>query len=264
VVDGAKGKKVCVTEMDLFNYPGMFLTNDGSSNLKGVFAPYPKEVKRGGHNMLQGKVQLRENYIARFDKGTEFPWRVIIVAENDYDLLNSDMVYKLALAPSKEVDFSWVKPGRVAWDWWNSWNLYGVDFEAGINNQTYKYYIDFASENGIEYVILDEGWSVNSRADLYRVIPEINLPELVAYATECNVGLVLWAGYYAFDKDVEDICKHYSEMGIKGFNVDFMDRDDQVVVDFHHRVAKITAKYKMLIDFHGTYKPTGLIVHILT
>ncbi len=127
--------------------------------------------------------------------------------------------------------------------------MYGVDFETGINNETYKYYIDFASKYGIEYVILDEGWAVNLKADLFDVIPEINLPELVKYAGERNVGIILWAGYYAFNKILRRICKHYSEMGIKGFKVDFMDRDDQLMVNFHYEAARIAAQYKMLLDF---------------
>ncbi|MDR0574124.1 MAG: glycoside hydrolase family 97 protein [Tannerella sp.] len=257
VVEGTKGKKVCITEADLLNYPGMFLyPGDKANSLKGVFAPYPKEVKQGGHNNLQMIVESRENYIAQSEGATNFPWRVIIVSEKDADLADSDLVYKLATPPTG--DFSWVKPGKVAWDWWNDWNLYGVDFKTGVNNDTYKYYIDFASEMGIEYVILDEGWAVNKKADLFQVTPEINLPELAAYAKAKNVGLILWAGYYAFDRDMEAVCKHYSEMGIKGFKVDFMDRDDQPIVDFHRRGAEMGAKYHLIIDYHGTYKPTGL------
>ena len=167
------------------------------------------------------------------------------------------MVWQLA-TPAADMDWSWVKPGKVAWDWWNDWNIKGVDFKAGINDATYKYYIDFASRNGIEYVILDEGWAVNKKTDLYLVVPEIHLEELVAYAKERNVGLILWAGYKAMDKDIDGICKHFSEMGIKGFKVDFMDRDDQVAVEFYERMASTAAKYHMLVDFHGAYKPTGL------
>lgn len=258
VVEGKNGKKVCITESDLFNYPGMYLNNNDASNtLKGVFAPYPKELKQGGHNLLQALVQTTEKYIAKCEGKTSFPWRVIVVAENDSELTNSDMVYKLA-TPAQFSDVSWIKPGKVAWDWWNDWNIVNVDFQSGINTATYKYYIDFASKYGIEYVILDEGWAVNLKADLYQVIPEIDLKELVAYAKLKNVDLILWAGYYAFNKDIEGICKHYSEMGIKGFKVDFMDRDDQLMVDFLNVSAKIAAKYKMLVDFHGIYKPTGL------
>ena len=258
VVEGVKGKKVCIAESDLINYPGMFLYNGNVSNsLTGVFAPHPKEITQGGHNMLQGEVQSAESYIAAYDGATTFPWRIVIVSEKDSELADSDMVYKLA-TPNKITDTSWIKPGKVAWDWWNDWNLYNVDFETGVNNNTYKYYIDFASKYGIEYVILDEGWAVNLQADLLQVVPEIDLKELVDYATKKNVGLILWAGYYAFNKDLEGICKHYSEMGIKGFKVDFMDRDDQPMVDFHYRAAEIAAKYHMLLDYHGTYKPTGL------
>jgi len=257
VVEGVNGKKVCIVEADLMNYPGMFLyPNEKPESLKAVFAPYPKDTEQGGHNMLQMLVKSRESYIAKFDGATTFPWRVVIVSSKDSELADSDMVYKLA-TPSQG-DYSWVKPGKVAWEWWNAWNLYGVDFKTGVNNDTYKYYIDFASKYGIEYVILDEGWAVNKKADLFQVVPEINLEELVAYANKKNVGLILWAGYWAFDRDMERICKHYSEMGIKGFKVDFMDRDDQIMVDFHHRGAQMATKYKMLIDYHGTYKPTGL------
>lgn len=251
------GRKVCITEADLLNYPGMFLIGEGTA-VKGVFAPYPDKMQQGGHNNLQMQVCSRKDYLASFEAGCALPWRVVAVSENDVEMADNDLVYCLATPADPSVDYSWVKPGKVAWDWWNDWNLYGVDFEAGINTRTYKYYIDFASSQGIEYVILDEGWAVNKKADLFQVIPEINLEELVAYADERNVGLILWAGYWAFDRDMEKVCKHYSEMGIKGFKVDFMDRDDQIMVDFHHRAAQVAAKYKMMLDFHGTYKPTGL------
>lgn len=258
VVERANGKKVCIIEADLLDYPGMFLHNQkGENGLIGVFAPYPKVTKQGGHNMLQDEVQEHESYIAKSTGKNVFPWRAVVVSVNDYELANNDMVYKLA-TPSQIADPSWIKPGKVAWEWWNAWNLKNVDFYTGVNNETYKYYIDFASRYGIEYVILDEGWAVNLEADLYQVVPEIDLEELISYAKSRNVDLILWAGYYAFNKDIEGICKHYSEMGIKGFKIDFMDRDDQLMVDFHHRTAEIAAKYKMLVDFHGTYKPTGL------
>lgn len=254
LVEGVKGKKLCIAESDLINYPGMFLyPGDQSNSLKGVFAPYPKEVQQ---NNLQMLIKSRENFLAKFDKGTSFPWRIIIISEKDSELADSDIVYKLA-TPSQG-DYSWVKPGKVAWDWWNDWNLYNVNFKTGANNETYRYYINFAAQYGIEYVILDEGWAVNKKADLFQVVPEINLPELIAYANSKKVGLILWAGYYAFDRNMEAVCKYYSEMGIKGFKVDFMDRDDQVIVNFHQRGAAMAAKYKLLIDYHGTYKPTGL------
>lgn len=252
------GKKLCITEADLEDYPGMFLNNaTDKPTLKSVYAPYPKVKVQGGHNQLQMLVKEREGYIAK-TKGTRaFPWRVFVVSENDKQLADCDMVYRLA-SPCRVKDISWIKPGKVAWDWWNDWNIYGVDFRAGINNDTYKYYIDFASEHGIEYVILDEGWSVNLAADLMQVIPEINIPELVAYGKSKHVEIILWAGYHAFDRDLEKVVKHYSDMGVKGFKVDFMDRDDQEIIDFLYRSAETCARYNMLVDFHGICKPTGL------
>ncbi|NDV59240.1 glycoside hydrolase family 97 protein [Bacteroides sp. 519] len=258
VIEMDKGKKICIAEADVENYPGMFLINqDGSTSMQSHFATVPAETVQGGHNLLQQVVTKRQPYIARCKAKAKLPWRIVIVSTNDKELADSDMVYKLA-SPSRVTDTSWINPGKVAWEWWNHWGLSGVDFEAGVNNETYMAYIDFASRNKIEYVILDEGWAVNLQADLFQVIPEIDLEKLIAYAKSKNVDLILWAGYYAFDRDMEKVCKHYSEMGIKGFKIDFMDRDDQPMVDFHYRAAETAARYKLLVDFHGSYKPTGL------
>ena len=249
--------KVGITEVDLENYPGLYLIGKGNTQLLGDFAPFPKKQEQGGHNMLQMNVIEVENYIAKVNKPRKFPWRVAIVTDEDKELASSHLSYLLA-EPSRLEDISWIKPGKIAWDWWNAWNLDGVNFETGVNNDTYKAYIDFASKNGIEYVILDEGWAVNLKADLMQVVPEINLEELIAYANKKNVGLELWAGYHAFNRDMENVCRHYAEMGIKGFKVDFMDRDDQEMTEFNYRAAQITAKYKLLLDLHGMYKPAGL------
>ena len=208
--------------------------------------------------MLQSLVREEEAYIAKCSGPVSFPWRIVSVSTEDKDMLDNDLVWLLGTPADSASDWSWVKPGKVAWEWWNDWNITGVDFKAGVNNDTYKYYIDFASRNGIEYIILDEGWAVNLKADLFQVVPEINLQELVAYASERNVGLVLWAGYWAFEKDMERVCEHYSKMGIKGWKVDFMDRDDQFMVDFYHRCAKTAAKYHMFLDMHGGFEPSGL------
>lgn len=259
VVAADEGVKILITEADLTNYPGMHVIGtEGSNSLKGTFAPYPKVIEQGGHNKLQGMVKERENFIAKASGDEIFPWRVIVVSTSDSQLAVNDMVWKLSPKQDVGTDYGWVKPGKVAWDWWNDWNLYGVDFKAGINNETYKYYIDFASTHGIAYVILDEGWAVNLQADLFQVIPEIYIQELVDYGKERGVGIILWAGYWAFNRDMEKVCKHYSEMGVKGFKVDFMDRDDQLMVNFHARAAETAARYDLMLDFHGTYKPTGL------
>jgi len=263
MVELKDGKKVVITEADLEDFPGLLLRNEygknnfGANSFTAVHAGYPKTREQGGHNNLQWVVKERENYIAKVEGKRSFPWRCIVISENDKELADSDLVYLLG-APSRVEDVSWIQPGKVAWDWWNAWNIYGVDFKAGINNDTYKYYIDFASQYGIEYVILDEGWAVNKQADLFQVVPEIDIQELVDYGAERNVGIVLWVGYAAIDKDMEHVCQHYSDMGVKGFKVDFMDGDDQMIVDFYYRMAETAAKYHLFIDFHGAYKPTGL------
>ena len=252
------GVKVCLAESDVESYPGMFLCNTTAENaLTGHFAPLPSRTEEGGHNKLQGIVRQRESFIAKCKAERTLPWRIVLVSDDDRTLAANDMVYRLA-SPSRVEDTSWIAPGKVAWEWWNHWGVNGVDFVTGVNNPTYKAYIDFASKNNIEYVILDEGWAVKYANDLLQVVPEIDLPELVKYAQERGVGLILWAGYNAFNRDVEGICAHYSKMGIKGFKIDFMDRDDQAMVDFHYRVAEAAARHKMMVDFHGTYKPTGI------
>lgn len=250
--------RICIIESDLESYPGLYLNSDAQAHsLKAVFAPYPKESRQGGHNQLQSVVTRRETYIARVDGKRTFPWRGMVISDKDIDLARSDMSYCLA-APSRLDDTDWIRPGKVAWEWWNDMNLEGVDFQTGINNDTYKYYIDFASANGIEYVILDEGWAVNLKADLMAVVPEIDLKELVDYGQERGVGIVLWAGYLAFERDMENVCRHYSEMGVKGFKVDFMDRDDQQMVDFVYKAAETAARHHLFLDLHGMYKPAGL------
>ena len=252
-------KRITITESDLRDYPGMYFKAGNNKNtLTAFFAPLRDQIKEhSGYNNLQVIVNKRHDYIAKVASERSFPWRAAIVTANDVDLANTTMTFKLA-AENVIGDTKWIKPGKVAWDWWNNWNLEGVDFKAGINNETYKYYIDFASKNGIEYIILDEGWAVNKVYDLMQVVPEINVEELIAYGKERNVGIILWAGYYAFDKDMEKVCKHYSEMGVKGFKIDFMNGDDQEMVSFNERAAKMCAKYKLLTDLHGTYKPAGL------
>lgn len=259
MVSSPQGYKVNIMESSLMNYPGMYLYNgDADTSLEAVFAPYPKEIEQGGHNNLQGLVVSREDYIAAYDNAVSFPWRIINVSAEDKEMLDNDLVWLMGEAADPEADWSWVKPGKVAWEWWNNWHVTGVDFTAGVNNDTYKYYIDFASKYGIEYVILDEGWAVNGKADLFDVVPEIDIAELTKYAGERNVGIVLWAGYGAFDKDMEKICSYYSSIGVKGWKIDFMDRDDQVMVDFYRRAAAMAAKYHQFVDFHGAFKPCGL------
>ena len=250
--------KIVITEADLEDYPGMYLYNPtGGKALRGNFAPYPAKEVQGGHNELQLLVTEREDFIARTSGTRTFPWRVFAIAGRDIQLADNDMVYRLA-APSRVEDVSWIKPGKVAWDWWNDWNLKGVPFKAGINMDTYKYYIDFASRNGIEFIVLDEGWYDPKSGDMLTVIPELDLPELIAYGKSKGVEIVLWTVFNVLDSQLEAACKKYADMGIKGFKVDFLDRDDQTAVEMVYRIAEMTARYKLTLDLHGIYKPTGI------
>ena len=257
LVDLGNGKKAAIIEADLEDYPGMFLTRNDQTQqgLKGAFAHYPKEERLGGYNNMNYMVTKREPYIAKTSGARNFPWRAIIISESDKDLLNNDMVQKLA-APSRIKDISWIKPGKVAWDWWNDWNISKVDFKAGINTETYKYYIDFASKNNIEYVVLDEGWS--EETDMLKIAPSMDIEELISYGKQKNVDIILWASWYAINQVLDDAFSKYSQMGVKGFKIDFLDRDDQKMVKSIYNIAEKAASYKLLVDFHGMYKPTGI------
>lgn len=252
------GMKLCIAEADTESYPGMYLVSSSDRPvLHGMFAAYPRKEERGGHNQLQMLVKSRESYIARVIGPRSFPWRTFIVTRKDGELSESDMVYRLA-SPSRVKNIDWIKPGKVAWEWWNYWGLYNVDFRAGINTETYKYYIDFAAAHGIEYIIMDEGWAQRAKANLFLINPDINLEELVAYADGKNVGIILWASYNSIVKNPEKAMSHYARMGFKGFKIDFINRDDQQAVKFCERMAKIAAENHLLIDFHGVYKPAGI------
>jgi alpha-glucosidase len=256
LVEMNDGKKAVITEADLEDYPGMFLTTGKNANsLSGDFAPYVLEDTQGGHNSLQAFVTKRADYIAKTQGTRSFPWRIVIISTSDKELLNNDMVYRLA-SPSRVEDTSWIKPGKVAWDWWNDWNISHVDFRAGINTATYKYYIDFAAANHIEYILLDEGWADSK--DIMKIVPEINLQEIIDYGKQKEVGVWLWGGWLPLDQKIDEALPKYSKMGIKGFKIDFMDRDDQKMVQFFYRMAKKAAEYHLMIDYHGAYKPTGL------
>jgi alpha-glucosidase len=246
---------VCVllTESDIEDYPGMWLKGAGSGKLTGIHPQYPDTEKlRRDRDLL---VTSTKDYIAKTKGTRSFPWRVFVIAGNDGGLLESDLVFKLA-PPNKIADTKWIKPGQVAWDWWNANNIYGVDFRAGINNDTYKYYIDFASKNGIEYIILDEGWY--KTGTVLESIPSIDVPELCQYAQSKNVGVILWVVWKTFWDRIDDAVALYEKWGVKGVKVDFMQRDDQKVVNFYHEAAQKTADHHLLIDFHGSYKPDGL------
>ncbi len=248
------GKNVLLTESDIDDYPGMWITGNGHGGLNGIHPKYPdSERLEGDRNLFVTSVK---NYIARTKGTRNFPWRVFIITPDDGRLVESDLVFRLA-QPQKITDTQWIKPGKVAWDWWNANNIYGVDFRAGINDDTYKYYIDFASKNGIEYVILDEGW-YRIGGSVLESVPEINIPGLCQYAATKNVGIILWVVWKTLADDIDKAMALYEKWGVKGVKVDFMQRDDQKMVDFYQEAVRKAAEHHLLIDFHGAYKPDGI------
>jgi len=255
LVELGDGKKLAVLESDLQNYPGMYLQKNSGNSLTGRFAPYPVKETIGGHNRFNMIVTERASYMAKLPGRSEMPWRVFIISVKDHELLNSDMVYRLA-APPADHDHTWIRPGKVAWDWWNDWNISGVDFKAGINTATYKHYIDFAAANGLEYIIMDEGWSAID--DLFKINTSIKLDEIISYGKTKDVGVILWATWRAVDAQMEKAFPHYQAKGVKGFKIDFLDRDDQPMVASTYAIAKKAAEHHLLINYHGMFKPAGI------
>lgn len=254
LVETGSNSKVYISEADLEDYPGMFLRGgDTQYTLTGKFANYVlKERKHSDRDMVPTK---RADYMAKTSGKRNYPWRLMIITENDAQLIESELVYKLA-SPLKLKDVSWIKPGKVAWDWWNDWNIYGVDYKTGPNTKTYKYYIDFASKYGIEYIILDEGWY--HLKDVLKVKEDCDVEEIIRYGKEKNVGVILWVTWKAFEDKLEEALDTFQKWGAMGVKVDFMQRDDQWMVQYYHKIAKKCAEHKLLVDFHGSYKPTGL------
>ena len=254
LVKMSDGLNVVITESDLLDYAGMDLTPDTEPNgLRGLFPGYPAKVRLKTDR--DEEVLERADYIARTRGTRDFPWRVLAIASEDGGLIDTDIVYRLASETSFS-DTAWIKPGKVAWDWWNASNIYGVPFTAGMNTATYKYYIDFAADHGIEYAIIDEGWY--KLGDVLSVVPEMDMEALTAYARERKVGIILWVVWKTFDQQSEAALDRFVKWGIKGIKVDFMQREDQSMVRFYERTAREAFERKLLVDFHGAYKPTGL------
>ena len=254
LLETSQGTLMVITEADLYDYPNLFLFGTGANTLRGVHPQAILETYKRGD---RGEVIARNaDYIAKTQGRRTFPWRVICIAEKDNELLENELVFKLS-SPNVLTETAWIRTGKVAWDWWNANNIYGVDFISGINTETYKYYIDFAAEFGLEYIILDEGWSA-STLDLSGGTADLDLEELFAYGEEKGVGIILWVLWNALDKDLEGTLDRFAAWGAKGVKVDFMVRADQDMVNFYERVAAEAAERRMVVDFHGAYKPSGL------
>ncbi len=243
---------VAITESDIVDYPALYFTRREGGAFVSAFPGFPRRQRMDRNRWL--KVEETGNYLVETEARREYPWRVFALASSPAKLCESDIVY--ALARPAEADFSWVKPGKVAWDWWNDWKLDGVDFESGCNTRTYEYYIDFAARHGLEYVILDEGWS--DRLDIWRFNPEVDVLHLIDYAKRRGVGIILWMAWAQVRGNEERVAEHFTRLGAKGFKVDFMDRADADVFRFLEEFAQACAKRKALVDYHGMTRPVGL------
>lgn len=247
------GTNIVLTESDIEDYPGMWVRGESGNTLKGVFPGYPVDIDQESDRDVP--VTKRADYLAETEGSRTFPWRTMIITDEAGKLIESDMVFRLA-SPNRIDDPSWIKPGKVAWDWWNDLNVYDVDFKSGVNTETYKYFIDFAAANEIEYIILDEGWyKLGNLADIN---PDIDMTELSGYAEEKGVGLILWVIWKTLDDQLDEALDQFEEWGIKGIKVDFMQRDDQWMVNYYYKIAREAAERHLLVDFHGAYKPAGL------
>ncbi len=248
------GPRIAITESDLYDYPGMFLGGTGSSALKGVFAGYPREERTTNELYSQIKVISREPFIAKTQGTRNFPWRVMIIAKEDKELPNNDIVYRLG-APSKITDTSWITPGNLTDEWIIGINLFNVPFRAGLNTASYKYYIEFAKRFGFDRIMMDAGWSDNN--DLFTINPDINMDTLITYAREKGVGICMWTLAMTLDKQLEPALERFNKWGIDFIMTDFIDRDDQKAVIFYHRIAKACAEHKIMIMYHGAFPSKG-------
>ncbi|GAB6009798.1 glycoside hydrolase family 97 protein [Dysgonomonas reticulitermitis] len=255
LIDTKKEYKILVSESDLSDYPCMFLKGTGTNGIQSVFPKVPLEFGEDGDRSV--KILKEADYIAKTSGKRNYPWRYFVITKDDRQLIENTMTYRLATKNQLQ-DVSWIKPGQVSWEWWNEASPYGpdVNFVAGFNLDTYKYYIDFASKYGIEYIIMDEGWAMSTR-DPYTPNPKVDVHELIRYGKEKNVGIILWLTWLTVENSTS-LFKTFSEWGVKGVKIDFMDRSDQWMVNYYERIAKEAAKYNILVDYHGSFKPAGL------
>ncbi len=238
------------SESALENYAGQWM-RVGQNSIEGTNPGYPKkETQRNDRDIV---VDEREPFIAR-TKGTRaFPWRTVAAAAQDSELLSNALNFLVA-DPPRLADTAWIKPGKVQWDWWHDWTWDGK--KLPINNETYRRYIDFASKNGIPFIVLDEGWY--PLGDLTRQSPGIDVPALVKYGRGKNVGVILWAACATVKNQLDQVMPLFDRWGIKGLKIDFFNRDDQKQVEVYWKIAAEAARRKLMLDLHGAHKPAGL------
>ena len=246
--------KVLLAEANLYNYPGMYL-QPAQESFHGIFANYPdKEVPYEGDNKIYAST--RKDYLIPTCGKRVFPWRVIGTFDNASSILQSELIYLLSEEKEQAADYTWVKPGKVLWDWWNDRNIYHINFKSGINTDTYLYLVDYAAKHHIEYVLIDEGWS--ARNDLLTLNPDVDIPRICEYATKKRVGIQLWSKWVNIMRQMDEAFAQFSKWGVKGVKIDFMDRNDAKMVNFYEQVAIKATQYKLLVDFHGSYPNEGM------
>lgn len=255
LVEKQDGKLVMITESDLYNYPGLWVKSTGGSQISATHPRYPKTLVRTNNPYNNNQVGETYDYIARVAGQRTYPWRIFAVADKEEGLINNNMVYLLA-SPAELKDVSWIKPGVVMFDWWGKNNIYGVDFKAGVNTETAKYFIDFCAEKGFRYFLFDDGWS--PKDDVLRTVPGLDMEEVTAYAKKKGVDVLLWVIWNTLKDQWQEAFDLFERWGIKGIKTDFMNRDDQLMVEFYEAVAKKAAEKKMVVNFHGAYKSCGL------
>ena len=253
LIDSKQHYKILFSEADLFDYPCLFMKGADGNAMNSTFPKCPLEFGEDGDRSV--KIIKEADYIAKTAGSRNFPWRVFMISSDDKQIFENEMIFKLS-RPNELGDTDWIKPGQVSWEWWHDARLYGVDFKPGYNLESYKYYIDFASDFGIPYIIMDEGWAKSTR-DPYTPNPTIDLFELIKYGQSKNVKIVLWLTWLTVENNI-DLFKTFSEWGIAGVKIDFMDRSDQWMVNYYERIAREAAKYKLFVDYHGAFKPAGM------
>ncbi|MCD8264391.1 MAG: glycoside hydrolase family 97 catalytic domain-containing protein [Tannerellaceae bacterium] len=254
LIDTKKGYKILFSETNVFDYPAMLMQGVTGNRMKGAFPPCPVKQEYKGHDRIV--ISEEAGYMAQTQGKREYPWRFFVISNHDGQLIENTMMYRLA-EKSQVADPSWILPGQTVWDWWNYAMPYEVDFVAGRNQATYKYFIDFAAENNIPYTLIDDGWS-NSRAEPFRANPQVNMPEVLEYARQKDIKVILWMHWTAIENHMDSIFKIYSDWGVAGLKIDFMERNDQWMVNFYERTAKEAAANRMIVLFHGSFKPSRL------
>lgn len=254
LIASAGRPKIVITDADIEDYPGMFVAGKSRNALRAAFAPYPLEETVAPGDFPQLYASKRADYIARTKGSTNFPWRALLIAPEDKDLPANDLVYRLA-SPSRLDDVSWIRPGKATDEWIISANIFNVNFKSGINTATYKYYIDFAKRFGFERIMMDAGWSDNS--DLFKINPDIDMEAIAAYAKKQNVKLSMWTLAMTLDRQLQPALEQFNKWGVDFIMTDFIDRDDQKAVNLFHKIAQACAKHKIMIMFHGAFKPAG-------